>query len=201
VSNENAGSVTADRLDGALVLSRVAAEQVDHENEVKQPNFITTLIQFILRTALIVALVAVGWAIYSQLPHQLVTEPQAANGETLLQIVLRASPNSGSGIVEIPIELYPIDIVSVRDEYFTERRAGKRFDDFLSEKMKGRNPVTAKLDKQGQTSVVINPGNWWLHALLSGDEELEWRLPIKVSGRKQTVELTSQNIYARTRSF
>jgi len=37
--------------------------------------------------------------------------------------------------------------------------------------------------------------------LLSGDEELEWRLPIKVSGRKQTVELTSQNIYARTRSF
>jgi hypothetical protein len=178
----------------------VAVEQVER-NDVKQSNFISTLIQFVLRTALIVALVAVGWAIYSQLPHQAVTEPQAANGETILQIVLRASPNSGAGTLDIPVELYPIDIVSVRDEYFTERRAGKRFDDFLSEKMKGRNPVTAKLDKQGQTSVVINPGNWWLHALLSGDEELEWRLPIKVSGRKQTVELTSQNLYARTRSF
>ena len=144
---------------------------------------------------------AVGWAIYSQLPHQPVSEPHAANGETVLQIVLRPSLNREVEVLDIPVELYPVDIVSVRDEYFTERRAGKRFDDFLSERMKGRNPVTAKLDRQGQTSVVINPGNWWLHALLSGDEELEWRLPIKVSGRKQTVELTSQNIYARTRSF
>jgi hypothetical protein len=168
---------------------------------VKQSNFFNTLVQLVLRTGLIAALVAVGWAIYSQLPHQLATEPQAANGETVLQIVLRPSSNRGAEVLDIPVELYPVDIVSVRDEYFTERRAGKRFDDFLSERMKGRNPVTAKLDKQGQTSVVINPGNWWLHALLSGDEELEWRLPIKVSGRKQTVELTSQNIYTRTRSF
>lgn len=144
---------------------------------------------------------AVGWAIYSQLPRQSATEPQAANGETILQIVLRPSLNREAEVLDIPVELYPVDIVSVRDEYFSERRAGKRFDDFLSERMKGRNPVTAKLDRQGQTSLVINPGNWWLHALLSGDEELEWRLPIKVSGRKQTVELTSQNVYARTRSF
>jgi len=168
---------------------------------VKQSSFSNTVIQLALRTGLIAAFVAVGWAIYSQLPHQPTTEPEAANGETVLQIVLRPSLTREAEVLDIPVELYPVDIVSVRDEYFTERRAGKRFDDFLSERMKGRNPVTAKLDRQGQTSVVINPGNWWLHALLSGDEELEWRLPIKVSGRKQTVELTSQNVYARTRSF
>jgi hypothetical protein len=168
---------------------------------VKQSSFSNTVLQLVLRTGLIAALVAVGWAIYSQLPDHPATEPQAANGETVLQIVLRPSLTRQPEVLDIPVELYPVDIVSVRDEYFTERRAGKRFDDFLSERMKGRNPVTAKLDRQGQTSVVINPGNWWLHALLSGDEELEWRLPIKVSGRKQTVELTSQNIYARTRSF
>ena len=167
----------------------------------KHSNFFNILIQLLLRTGLVVALVAVGWAIYSQLPHQPANDPQAANGETLLQIVLRPSSSNGAAVLDIPVELYPVDIVSVRDEYFTERRAGKRFDDFLNERMKGRNPVTAKLDKQGQTSVQINPGDWWLHALLSGDEELEWRLPIKVSGRKQTVELTSQNIYTRTRSF
>ena len=167
----------------------------------KQSTFSNTIIQLVLRTGLIAALVAFGWAIYSQLPDQVATEPQAANGETVLQIVLRPSLTREVEVLDIPVELYPIDIVSVRDEYFSERRAGKRFDDFLSERMKGRNPVTAKLDRQGQTSVVINPGNWWLHALLSGDEQLEWRLPIKVSGRKQTVELTSQNIYARTRSF
>jgi hypothetical protein len=107
----------------------------------------------------------------------------------------------GTAALEIPVELYPIDIVSVRDEYFTERRAGKRFDDFLTERMKGRTPVTAKLDKQGQTSVAVNHGDWWLHALLGGDEQLEWRLPIKVHGRKQIVELNSENIYTRTRSF
>ena len=103
--------------------------------------------------------------------------------------------------LEIPIELYPVDIVSVRDEYFTERRAGKSFDDFMNERMKGRNTITAKLDQKGQTSLLINPGNWWLHALLTGEEQLEWRLPIKVSGRRQTVELTSQNVYTRARSF
>jgi len=168
---------------------------------VKQSSFSNTIFQLVLRTGLIAALIAAGWAIYSQLPDQPATEPQAANGETVLQIVLRPSLTREAEVLDIPVELYPVDIVSVRDEYFSERRAGKRFDDFLSERMKGRNPVTAKLDRQGQTSVVINPGNWWLHALLSGDEELEWRLPIKVSGRKQTVELTSQNIYARTRSF
>ena len=167
----------------------------------KQSSFSITIIQLVLRAGLIAALIAACWAIYSQLPDQPATEPQAANGETVLQIVLRPSLTREAEVLDIPVELYPVDIVSVRDEYFSERRAGKRFDDFLSERMKGRNPVTSKLDRQGQTSVVINPGNWWLHALLSGDEELEWRLPIKVSGRKQTVELTSQNIYARTRSF
>jgi hypothetical protein len=99
------------------------------------------------------------------------------------------------------VDLYPIDIVAARHEYFTERRAGKRFDDFLSERMKGRTPVFAKLDKQGQTSVVVSQGSWWLHAQLTGEENLEWRLPLNVAGRKQTVELTSQNVYTRTKSF
>lgn len=104
-------------------------------------------------------------------------------------------------MLDIPIEIYPVDIVAVRHEYFTERRAGKRFDDFLSERMKGRTPVTARLDRQGQTSVVISPGTWWVHAVLSGEEDLEWRLPINVSGPKQVIELTSQNAYGRTKSF
>jgi len=153
----------------------------------------------LLRAGLVVALVSAGWVIYSQLPASPLTNPQAARGDTTLQIVLL--PSSGIEALDIPVELYPIDIVAVRHEYFTERRAGKRFDDFLSERMKGRSPVTARLDKRGRASVVISPGNWWLHALSEGDEDLEWRLPINVAGRKQTVELTSQNVYTRTRSF
>lgn len=165
----------------------------------KTTSIFYSLLTLLLRGGLVFALISAGWAIYSQLPARPTTNPQAASGETTLQIVLHPSP--GVEELDIPIELYPVDIVAVRHEYFTERRAGKRFDDFLSERMKGRSPVTARLDKQGQASVVISPGNWWLHALLSGEEDLEWRLPVNVAGRKQTVELTSQNVYTRTRSF
>ena len=157
------------------------------------------LVTVLLQVALVVALVLALWAIYRQLPYRPLAPPQASSQETTLQILLRSSP--GLVRLDIPIELYPVDIVAVRHEYFTERRAGKRFDDFLSERMKGRSPVTARLDIQGQTSVVLSPGNWWLHALSSGEEDLEWRLPISVAGRNQTVELTSQNVYTRTRSF
>jgi hypothetical protein len=166
---------------------------------VKTNSISDNLITVLLRATLVVALVSAGWAIHRQLPYRDLATPQASSRETTLQILLR--PSSGLERLDIPIELYPVDIVAVRHEYFTERRAGKRFDDFLSERMKGRSPVTARLDIQGQTSVVVSPGNWWLHALSSGEEDLEWRLPINVAGRNQTVELTSQNVYTRTRSF
>lgn len=153
-----------------------------------------------LRSALIVALLGAGWFIYSRLPYSPQTQTPASEGKTTLQIVVRGSDISDEAL-DITVEIYPIDIIAVRHEYFTERRAGKRFDDFLSERMKGRTPVTARLDKQGQTSVGLYPGNWWLHALLAGEEELEWRLPITVTGNKQTIELTSENVYTRARSF
>jgi hypothetical protein len=168
---------------------------------VKTTGIFGGFLTLLLRAGLIVALFSSGWLVYSRLPHSPAQIKPTAPGETILQIVLRPSETADAEALDISIELYPIDIVAVRHEYFTERRAGKRFDDFLSERMKGRSPVTVKLDNQGQTSVAINPGSWWLHALLSGEEQLEWRLPITVAGRKQTVELTSQNVYTRTRSF
>ncbi|HVQ40033.1 MAG TPA: hypothetical protein VMS31_21015 [Pyrinomonadaceae bacterium] len=157
------------------------------------------LITLLLRAGLVVALISAGWGIYNQLPYRSLASPPTASGATTLQIVLRPAP--GVAALDIPIELYPVDIVAARHEYFTERRAGKRFDDFLSERMKGRSPITARLDKRGQTAVEVNPGSWWVHALASGEEDLEWRLPVNVAGRHQTVELTSQNVYTRTRSF
>jgi len=149
----------------------------------------------------VVALFLSGWLVYRNLPRQNSSNPEATDAQTTLQIVLRPSANSGAEALDISVELYPVDLVAVRHEYFTEPRAGKRFDDFLSERMKGRTPVAAKLDKQGHTSVVVSPGSWWLHAQLSGEENVEWRLPLSVAGRKQTVELTSQNAYTRTKSF
>lgn len=167
----------------------------------KIPNLVSSLIPPLLRAGLLIALVVAGWTIYRQLPYSTNEIAPPVQAETTLQIVLRPSTVRDADSLDIAVELYPIDIVAARHEYFTERRAGKRFEDFLSERMKGRHPVGAKLDKQGQAYINLNAGSWWLHALLSGEEELEWRLPLSVSGRKQTVELTSQNVYTRTRSF
>ena len=160
-----------------------------------------SLLTVFLRAALVVSLFVSGWLVYNKLPRHTSSTPQATNAETTLQIVLRSPADSGPDALDIAVDLYPIDIVAARHEYFTERRAGKRFDDFLSERMKGRTPVAAKLDQQGQTSVIVGQGSWWLHAQLAGVENLEWRLPLTVAGRKQTVELTSQNVYTRTKSF
>lgn len=174
---------------------------VPHFRDVKTTSISYSLLTGFLRAALVVALFLSGWLVYRNLPRQNSTNPEATNAQTTLQIVLRPSAGSGADALDISVELYPVDLVAVRNEYFTERRAGKRFDDFLSERMKGRTPVAAKLDKQGLAFVVVTPGSWWLHAQLLGEENLEWRLPLNVDGSKQTVELTSQNVYTRTRSF
>lgn len=167
----------------------------------KTRSFSYHLITLWLRAALVAALFASGWLIYSKLPHEDTPTLKANSAETTLQIVLRPPADVTSDALDISIELYPVDIVAARHEFFTERRAGKRFDDFLSERMKDRAPISTKLDKHGRTSVVVSPGSWWLHAQLSGEENLEWRLQLDVGGTSQTVELTTENIYTRTKSF
>jgi len=159
------------------------------------------LLTLFLRATLVIALFASGWLIYSKLPHENSPNLKVNNGETLLQIVFRPPVNPGPDALDISIEFYPVDIVAVRNEYFTERRAGTSFDDFRNERMKGRAPVAARLDKQGRGVVALSAGSWWLHAKLAGEENLEWRLHLDVAGPRQTVELTAQNIYTRTRSF
>jgi hypothetical protein len=159
-----------------------------------------SVVTALLRVSLLAALVVPVWLIYRTLPRESWSNSHAAQAETTLQIVLRVAANN-SDPLDISVELYPFDIVAARHEYFTERRAGKSYPDFMNERMKGRNTVVAKLDKQGQAAVAVSPGSWWLHAQLSGDENLEWRLPLDVTGSNQTVELTLQNVYTRSKSF
>jgi hypothetical protein len=174
--------------------------KVRQAGNVKTQSVIYSLLTSVLRVALVLSLFLSGWLIYNKLPHQELSSA-ASGSKTTLQIILRPSNSNGSDALDIAFELYPFDIVAARHEFFTERRAGKRFDDFLNERMKGRTPVDGKLDKQGQAVVVVNAGSWWLHAQLAGEENLEWRLPLDVNGSKQTIELTPQNIYMRTKSF
>ena len=166
----------------------------------KFPITVRALVIAALQALLLLSLAGAGWWIYRQLPAGASRE-RYDRGTTTLQIVLRQPGDSAGAGLDVTINLYPVDIVAVRHEFFTEPRAGKRFEDFLKERMKGRSPISARLDKQGHGAVALSPGSWWLHATLGGDEQLEWRLPVKVTGDKQIVELTSQNAYTRSKSF
>ena len=152
-----------------------------------------------LQAALIFVLVGAGWVIYRRLPEGAAQTESAQR--TTLQILIKQTPDSVGQSLDVAVSLYPVDIIAVRHEFFTETRPGKRFEDFLKERMKGRSPVNARLDKQGSGSVSLPPGSWWLHATLSGDEQLEWRLPVTVTGTKQLIELTPQNAYTRSKTF
>jgi hypothetical protein len=165
---------------------------------VKTHFILYRLVTMVLRLGLILALFGAGWFVYVKLPHG--DDVNSKNTTTTnLEVVL--VPGTRAATLDVPIQIYPVDLVAVRHEYFAERRAGKRFEDFLKERMNGRAPLNAKLDGEGRAIVLITPGNWWIHALISGDEDLEWRLPISVTGQKQTIELTPQNAYTRAKSF
>jgi hypothetical protein len=167
---------------------------------VKFPITIRGIVIGALQALLLLALGGAGWLIYRQVPAN-AADGQYNHGSTTLQIVLRQSADTTGQGLDVAVNLYPVDIVAVRHEFFTEQRTGKRFEDFLKERMKGRSPITARLDKQGHGAVALAPGSWWLHATLNGEEQLEWRLPVKVIGEKQIIELTSQNAYTRSKSF
>lgn len=154
-----------------------------------------------VRAALLLALAGAGWVVYQKLPAGDSARRARGVSETTVQIVLQRSADMQAAALDIPIELSPVDIVAVRHEFFVEPRAGQRFDDFLHERMAGRAEVRTRLDGQGRASVQVSPGNWWLHAVLPGEVDLEWRLPVSISGERQTVELTLDNTYTRSKSF
>ena len=155
----------------------------------------------VLRVALLVTLIGVGWNIYQRLPGGGLETRNDGASETALLIILRPSARDTSATVSVPVQLYPVDLSAVQREYGFEPRPGVRFEDFLNERMQGRSPVKTQLDERGQATVMLTPGKWWVHALLSGSQNVEWRLPINVSGRQQTIELSTGNMYARTKSF
>lgn len=169
-------------------------------SELKSAITLRSVVILALQVALLALLVGGGWAIYRQLPAS-TSDVRADRRATTLQIVIRQPPDGAGSSLDVAVSLYPVDIIAVRHEFFTEPRHGKRFEDFLKERMRGRNPVNSRLDKEGNGLVTLPPGNWWLHATLSGDEQLEWRLPVTVGNSKQTIELTPQNAYTRSKTF
>ncbi|HEX8096431.1 MAG TPA: hypothetical protein VF507_00285, partial [Pyrinomonadaceae bacterium] len=145
-----------------------------------------------LRVALLGSLVWAGWAVYRELPGDGAASPGGASpvAETSLLIVLRGGSGQTVAAAEVPVELFQTDIGAVWREYYSEPRPGVRFEDFLARRLKGRPSVKARLDGSGRATVSVAPGRWFIHLLLPGTENTEWRLPVDISGRTQIVELT-----------
>jgi hypothetical protein len=166
----------------------------------------------VLRAALVLALVGAGWLIYRRLPHEDATPTFSLGAsrqtrDTLLRIVIsRADGDLGNNAqpnpAVIPVLLYSVDVAAAQREFYDERRPGTRFEDFIVRRMGTRQPVRTQLDASGQTMVYVPPGRWWIHAMREeGAEEISWRLPVNVTGREQTVELTQANAYMKTKRF
>jgi hypothetical protein len=176
----------------------------DFVYQVKPNSLMLNLVTAALQVALIVVLAAAGWSIYRYLPH---SAGGAGNGDakaladTALRISLRGPSREAGAAKNVQVELYPIDILAARNEFFSERRPGKRLDDFLAERMGNRSPVEGRFDNEGQVTLMVKPGPWWIHTTLPGELNIEWRLRVNVSGSRQTVELTPDNAYTRTKSF
>jgi hypothetical protein len=176
----------------------MAARQV---SKVTSQTISYRALALVVRAALLVALAGAGWLVYKKLPGGGAAAPTNAGSHTTIQIVLQRSPDLANAALDIPVEISPVDLVAVKHEFFVEPRAGQRFDEFLRERENGRAAVLTRLDSQGRASVLVAPGDWWLHAVLPGDESFEWRLKLTVGRETQTVELTQQNVYTRSKSF
>jgi hypothetical protein len=169
---------------------------------VKIQGLAKEILLVLLRTALPVSLLVAGWSVYRKLPAEDVDagNTSRAAAETTVHIVLR-QPSNFQGRLDVTVNLYPVDVSAVQREFLSRPHTGITFEDFLKRRMQGRSPLTGRLDKQGQTTVNVPHGDWWLVAQLSGDNEIEWRLPINVTGRRQSVELTAENAYGRSKVF
>ena len=165
---------------------------------------IVTVIRLFLGAALVGSLFGAGWNVYRRLPEDgswVRTEAYDAKADSEMTIILRSG--SAATPVNTRIELYPIDFAAAQRDFSAAIRPGKTFDDFLAQRMKGLVPVRAQLDGNGRAVAKLSEGNWWIRATatLTSGEKIEWRLPVKVFGRGQTIELAAENAYERTKKF
>jgi hypothetical protein len=168
-------------------------------------SFTRRLLVVLAGGALVFALGGAVWGVYRRLPggeRAASRASRAGQRTTLLRVRLR---REGVGFPvsakKVPVQLFPINMAAARSEYDSEVRPGQRFDDFAARLMGGRQRIDAELDEGGEAVIAVPPGRWWIHAEIEGERELAWRLPVEITGREKTVELTKDNAYLRAKRF
>lgn len=164
-----------------------------------------SVVEIVLGFVLVGGLVLAGWNVYRHLPGDgtptISGKGNTSQNQTKVTVTLRG--DVASAMLNSPVNFYPFDLVAAQREFQASPRLARQFDDFLMRRMHGITPVTATTDDKGREVAILNEGNWWLHAMAAsaGGETIEWRLPVNVAGAEQTVELTIDNAYERTKKF
>lgn len=159
------------------------------------------IVEIVLALALLAGLTFAGWHVYRTLPPGVPAQVQindaAATSE--LTIVWRDGLSDG----ETRIELYPIDFAAIREDFAVNPRPGKSIDDYLAQRLKYLTPVSLRVNQNGRAVARLSEGNWWMRAtsVSATGEALEWRVPMVISQRAQTIELSKDNAYERTKKF
>jgi hypothetical protein len=156
------------------------------------------IVQVLLALALLGSLFFAGGRIYRRLPNELLMPP-ADDPQSQVTIVLNNPAIAGN----TKVELYPIDFSAMQREFVTSGWPGRTFEEFLRDRLKALSPTRARFDQSGRAVAQLSAGPWWLRATTTGagGELTEWRLPLTISQRAITIELSADNAYERTKKF
>lgn len=158
-------------------------------------------LQIILGIALLASLVLAGARVYRRLPATSaeMNQTMPAGAQRDLTIVFQAAVSFS----EARVRLYPIDFSAAERDYLSMRRSGKSLEDFLAMRLKNVAAVNVSIDSSGRGVARVTEGNWWMHAVSAraDGESMEWRLPLTIGQRPQTVELSLENAYERSKKF
>jgi hypothetical protein len=172
-------------------------------NERNRNNTLLLVIKVFLAITLIATLFFAGRRIYHRLPAEPANQAVFAEGrgQPALQLVVR---NKIAGAtLRSPLEFFHFDLAAARREYEASPRLARQFDDFLVRRMHDVKPVKADVNGEGYAVAQLWAGDWWLraYATLNSGEEIEWRLPLALSPRDHSIELSLENVYERTKKF
>lgn len=168
-----------------------------------ESSFPLLVLRVLLAVALIGALFFAGWRIYRRLPAESPNQTVFADGRARQALRLVVRNRIAGATLRSPLEFFHFNLAAARREYEASPRLARQFDDFLIRRMHDVMPVKANVNGDGYAVAQLWAGDWWLraHATLSSGEEIEWRLPIALNHRDQSVDLLFENAYERTKKF
>jgi len=157
----------------------------------------------LIAATLIGALFFAGWRIYQRLPAEPANRTLFADGRAQPALRLVVRNRVAGATLRSPLEFFHFNLAAARREYEESPRIARQFDDFLVRRMHDVTPVKADVNNDGYAVAQLWAGDWWLRATarLNTGEEIEWRVPVALSNRDQSVELSFENAYERTKKF